>query len=832
MWVLRAFRKQACLGIYVYIKLDIMPLKKIQFKPGINKENTNYSNEGGWYECDKVRFRSGYPEKIGGWVRATPGNFYAGVCRTLINWVDLDSNDLIGLGTHKKYYVLYGGQYKDITPLRPTLNPLGNNPLSTTTGSSIITISAANNGAGLGDYVTLSGVPGPTFAGIDSDVINSEHEIIEVLDGNTFQIDLGIGNEATSTTVGGGASVDAEFQINIGLPVYTVGTGWGAGVWNGTNKTAQAILVYTSGAGTSPNALLDNVSTSINVDSTIGFTNSGFIQINSEVISYTGKTATSFTGCVRGATINGAATPATFHCQAPVTGSATPASIKVWQVVNTLGATGWGFPSDINFGVGQQLRLWTHDNYGEDLLISPRGGPIYYWANNTSLFPRAIELVTDVPIIATNQVLVSDTSRFTIAMGCNSYGSSTFDPMLVRWSDQENPNVWEPMATNQAGEQRLSSGSFIVTAKKSRQEILVWTDAALYSMQYLGPPYVWGFQLMMDNISIMSPNAATTANNITFWMGTDKFYAYSGRVENLPCTVRQYVFSDLAFEQSYQVVSGTNEGFSEVWWYYVSKQEVFNATTEGRDPTVDKYVIYNHLEGTWVVGSLNRTAWLDSPIQNRPIGAVGTTEIGTLVFHETGNDDAATDSPQPINAFIQSSDFDINDGHNFGFIWRLLPDVTFANSTGNSPEVNMSILSRINSGTNYRGLTSLSPQGINSTATTIPVINTSNFPTSGYILINNEKIQYTGKTLTSFTGCTRGALLTTAAAHPVHSEVSYFTAQTDVYKTATYPVEQFTGQIYTRVRGRQVAFRITSTKLGTTWQLGSPRIDIRPDGRR
>lgn len=810
-----------------------MPLQKLQFKPGINRENTTYSNEGGWYSCDKVRFRSGFPEKIGGWVQTTPGYTYDGVCRALINWFDLDSNDLLGVGTHKKYYVLYGGVYKNITPIRTTVNPIANNPIATTNGSSVIVVTVVSHNAQVGDYVTLADVAGPTIGGIDVAVINGEHEIINVLTSNTFEIDLGVGNEASATTTGGGAGVDAFFQISIGLPVYTIGTGFGAGVWNGTNKTAQTTLVYTSGVGTSPNALLDNVSTTINVASTTGFTNSGFIQIDSEVISYSGITPTSFTGCTRGATINGSSTPATFHCVDPVTGSATPAPIPVRQVIGTLGVTGWGLSSDVNFGVGQQLRLWTHDTFGEDLLINPRGGKIYYWANDTSTFPAAVELVTDVPIVGTNQVVVSDVSRFVIAMGCNDYLSTDFDPMLVRWSDQENPASWAITGVTQAGSQRLSAGSYIVTAKKSRQEILIWTDSALYSMQFLGPPYVWGFQLLMDNISIMSPNAATIANNITFWMGTDKFYAYTGRVENLPCTVRQYVFNDLSFDQSYQVISGTNEAFSEVWWYYVSKEEVANAQAEQRDPTVDKYVIFNHLENVWSYGSLNRTAWLDSPLQNRPIAAVGTTEVGTLVTHETGTDDAATDSPKPIEAFIESSDFDIGDGHNFGFIWRILPDLSFVGSTGSlQPEANMSILSRINSGSNYRGLTALSPQAINASVTTIPVINTGNFPSSGYIVINNEKIQYTGKTLTSFTGCTRGALNTTAEPHAVNESVTYFTPQTDVYKTATYPIEQYTGQIYTRVRGRQIALRISSTKLGTAWQLGSPRIDIRPDGRR
>lgn len=814
-----------------------MPLQKIQFKAGVNRENTNYTNEGGWFDCDKIRFRSGFPEKLGGWVKFNPGGgTYDGVCRALINWVDLDSNDLIGVGTHKKYYILPNNtDYKNITPLRSTVSPTGNNPFATTSGSSLITVTINAHGAAVGDYVTFSGTAGP-IAGLAAGLFDREFEIVEPVTTNTFVIDLGVGNTANATTTGGGAVVDAEFQLSIGLPVYTVGNGFGAGVWNGTIKTLSTNLAYTSGSG---NVLLDNVSTTINVDDTTGFTNTGFIQVNAEVISYTGKTATSFTGCVRGATINGANTTASYHSLPPTSGSATPPPILVYQVLTTTGATGWGAASSIGFGVGQQLRLWTHDTYGENLLINPRGGNIYYWINNTSTYPAAEPLAdiatangfngAEVPT-NTNQIIVAE--RFVIALGAQPFGSATFDPMLVRWSDQENPYQWEPLSTNQSGDFVLTSGSYIVCGKKARQEVLIWTDSTVYSMQYLGAPFVWRVTLLMDNISIISPNAVSVASNLAFWMGVDKFYVYSGRVDTLPCTVRQYIFQDLAFSQQFQVVSGTNEGFSEVWWYYVSNAEVQRAIDENRKPTVDKYVIYNYLDNAWYYGTLNRTAWLDSGLQPGPLAAVGNTEIGELVQHETGVDDNLTNQTRPIEAYIQSSDFDIGDGHNFGFVWRLLPDVTFAGSTTATPRVNMSLLPRTNSGTNYRGLTALSPQGITSSATVIPVLGTSNFPSNGILLINNEKIQYTGKTLTSFTGCTRGFLSTTAEAHPVNDTVSYFSTQTDVTKNSTYPVEQFTGQIYTRVRGRQMAFRISSTDIGTAWQLGCPRVDIRNDGRR
>jgi hypothetical protein len=427
---------------------------------------------------------------------------------------------------------------------------------------------------------------------------------------------------------------------------------------------------------------------------------------------------------------------------------------------------------------------------------------------------------------------VSDVSRFVIAIGSQPYGNATFDPMTIRWSDQENPYQWVPAATNQSGEQRLSAGSFTVCARESRQEILIWTDAALYSMQYLGPPYVWGFTLLMDNISIISPNAAVIANNITFWMGADKFYIYSGRVDTLACTVRQYIFQDLAFDQRFQIVSGTNEGFSEVWWHYVSNEEVALANQEARSPTIDKYVIFNYIDQVWYYGTLRRTAWLDSGLYSTPFAATGNDTAGTLVFHERGTDNAETDSPKPIAAYVESSDFDIGDGHNFGFVWRMLPDVNFAGSTTPNPKADFTLYPRTNSGTNYRGLTSVSPQTITATDTVIPVLGTSNFENSGLLLIDAEIIAYSGKTPTSFTGCVRGFLNTTAEPHITNAAVSAYSIQSNVIKSSTYPVEQFTGQIYTRVRGRQMSMRIGSTDLGTAWQLGAPRIDIRPDGKR
>jgi hypothetical protein len=428
-------------------------------------------------------------------------------------------------------------------------------------------------------------------------------------------------------------------------------------------------------------------------------------------------------------------------------------------------STGWGIPAPAGVGVGIQLRLWSQDNYGQDLIINPRGGALYLWKVNANplIYDRAVLLsstspapyTTDVdcPTVA-NAVAISDASRFVIAFGCNDYGSAIQDPLLIRWSDQENYALWSPAVTNQAGSYRLSTGSSIVAHQQARQEILVWTDAALYSMQYLGPPYVWGFQILADNISIAGPNAHATAANITYWMGLDKFYMYSGRVETLACPLRQYIFGDINLEQQYQFFAGTNEGFNEVWWFYCSA----NSTT------IDRYVIYNHLERIWSYGNLARTAWLDTPLRSYPSA---TGYGGQLIYHENGVDDGTTNPPSPISSYIQSADMDIGDGHAYGFVWRMLPDITFDGSTVNNPSVTFTMRPRQNPGANYG-----------------------------------------------------------PAPDPTVTSAQNYQAQRN------YTVQQYTQIVYTRVRGRQMAFRVSSEGLGVQWQLGVPRIDVRPDGKR
>jgi hypothetical protein len=689
----------------------------------------------------------------------------------MINWVDLLNNNLIGLGTNLKYYINRGlGVYYDITPLAFTATGLSN-PFATVSGSPIITVTDATFPTSKGQFVTFSGATG--FNNITAARLNTEFQITNVISTTKYQITLGAGVLPNATSSGGG-TVSAAYQIAIGLPANTAGNGWGAGVWNGANTSAYSTaLTYTSGA--TPWVLLNSSSTTINVTSTTDFPATGTIIIDAEIITYTGKTGTSFTSCVRGT--NGST--AVQHGYRPTAG--TPVAPQVFNVLGYLGTTGWG-NATVGAGVGitQSLRIWTNDNFGQDLLIAVRGGPIYYWANNVSTFPRAVLLTTDVPINGTNQVIVSDVSRFVICMGCNSYGTATVDPMIVRWSDQEDPNTWTPTPTNQSGEQRLTNGSYIVQAEKNRQELNIWTDSALYSMQYLGPPYVWGFTLIMDNLSIMSPNAAIIVNNVAYWMGTDKFYMYSGNVATLPCTLRQYIFEDVNYEQRDQIVAGSNEGYNEVWWFYVSNDEVAAATSESRPPMNDKYVIYNYLDRVWYYGTLPRSYWLDSALQGSPMAAVcGSlqvsagvyknvdTSVGTLLFHESGVDDATTDVTLPIDAYIQSSDFDIEDGHNFGFVWRILPDINMNGSTATYPYVTMEVRPRQNSG---------SPYG---TADNPRVTSTQN-----------------------------------------HSVVHQ------------YNIQEFTGQVYTRLRGRQMAFKIASNSLGVAWQLGEPRIDIKADGRR
>lgn len=731
-----------------------MPLQKLEFKPGINKEITTLAGKGSWFDGDKVRFRFGLPEKIGGWT-ALSYNTFLGTCRSLWNWVTLRGYNILGMGTSKKFYLENGTIYYDITPIR-SISAAGAVTFDATTGSATILVNQIAHGAGNGDFVTFSGVSGGGLGGnITQAILQQEYELTYV-DGNQYTIQAravspinapGAAVLANASDTGdGGASVVGTYQINIGQANQSAATGWGAGLWGGiVENTATSFL----------NGTINSSATTIVVDSTTGFSASGTLLIDTELITYAAKTATDFTGCVRG--VEG--TVAASHLNNAVVSEATAYS---------------GWSESATSTVAVTLRLWNQANFGEYLLINQRGSAIYMWVpgqGSAPAFNTPAKLLsssssgiyqTDANCPSRcNILLVSDASRFLIALGTNGYQTDidplTLDPMLVRWSDQESYADWTPAATNQAGSFRLSRGSEIISAAQTRQEILIWTDSALYSMQYLGAPFVWGFNILSDNISIISPQASASAGGFTFWMGIDKFYAYSGRVETLPCSLRQYVFTDLNRDQQNQIFAGTNEGFNEIWWFYCS----------ANSDTIDRYVVFNYVDRVWSPGTLGRTAWLDTSLRNFPVAAT-TTHL--IVSHEEGTDNGETNPPSSINSYIQSADFDIGDGDKYSFVWRIVPDITFNGSSSVPPEfpsVNMMLKPRKNPGSAYGAA---APQLVESTQ--------------------------------------------------------------DYKDVRSYSVQQFTEQIYTRERGRQMSLRIESDSLGTQWQLGIPRIDLRPDGKR
>jgi hypothetical protein len=724
-----------------------MPLQKLQFRPGLNREGTDYSNEGGWYDADKVRFRSGFPEKIGGWSRMANAQFL-GLARALWNWLALNGSNFLGVGTNLKYYIEQGGTYNDITPVIFTSANVAS-AFTITSGSNSMVVVDGGYSPSVGDFLTISNAANISTSNVTATVLNAEYSVVSIINTTAYTVTLPV--TANASANGGGSATDIAYQQPIGLNTYTLGTGWGAGPWPVTGITTS----------------LTDPFTTTNGSNVVTVTQTAHNLANGQAVIFANATAT---GGVSAVLLNTLFYPSVVNANAYSITVQVNANASVTGGGNVIaytetGSHGWG--QGFTSGIGQQLRLWTNDNFGQDLVLAPRGGSVFYWEATTGLSVRAQLLSTlsnaaafsgqFVPN-ATNQVVASAIQRFVICFGANPYNpldaNTTFDPLLVRWSDQENPYEWVPAVTNQSGEFRLSSGSFIMCARNTRQEILVWSDSAIYSMQYLGPPYVWGFQVLMDNISIMSPNAAITINNVTYWMGVDKFYIYSGRVETLPCALWQYIFNDINKEQAFQVFCGSNEGYSEIWWFYCSVGSNI----------IDKYVIYNYLERVWAYGTMERTAWLDSGIRQYPMAADYNNRI---LFHESAVDDVSGTQPVAIDAYIQSSDFDIGDGHNFGFVWRILPDINFNGSNVNNPFVTMQVKPRRNSGDPYG--TSDDPE----------VISADNFANA-----------------------------------------------------ASYDIQEFTGQVYTRLRGRQLAFRIQSDSLGVKWQLGSPRIDIRNDGRR
>ena len=625
-----------------------MPLRKLQFKPGVNQEITSYSNEGGWRDCDKIRFRFGYPEKIGGWEKYSSST-YLGSARALHNWIALDGSNYLGVGTHLKYYIEEGQAFSDITPIRSTTGA-GDATFAATNGSAVITVTDSSHGAVENDFVTFSSAAS-LGGNITAAVLNVEHQITQIVDANTYKITASA-TASGSDSGNGGSNTVAAYQINVGLDSVVGGTGWGAGTWG------------------------------------------------------------------RGA---------------------------------------WGSAEPNGLTTTTEIRLWSHDNFGEDLLINARDSNIFYWDRTNNLSTRAIELSTisgtkrSVPTIA-KQILVSDQDRHVIAFGCDGLNSSntaaqgngTQDPLLIRFSSQEDPIDWYPTATNTAGDIRLGAGSTFVQAVETKREILVWTDTALNSMRFIGPPFTFGLQQLASNITIMGPNAAVATEDVVFWMGIDNFYVYAGQTQQLPCTVKNKVFLDFNFSQTAKVIAGVNSEFSEVFWFYPSAASDDN----------DRYVVYNYGEKVWYFGTMSRSAWLDRGVRQYPIAA----ESSYLYNHELGYDDDGS----AMNSFIESAALDIEDGDRFVYINKVIPDLTFTGSTNlSSPQATFTVKAR-------------------------------NFPGASF---DN-------------------------------------TAASAAIRTSESPVEKFTEQLYLRARGRSFAMRIESEALGAKWKLGSPRVDMRPDGRR
>ena len=614
-----------------------MAIQAVKLKPGINREGTRYTTEGGYYDGDKIRFRQGTPEKIGGWELISDTTFL-GVGRSLHNWVSLSGQNFVGLGTNLKYYIELGGNYNDVTPLRATVSLT--NPFTTTSGSTTVLVTDANAGFEDNDFVTFSNA-----SAVGGVTISGEFQI-DIVSTNSYNITV---SSAASSSATGGGTVSAAYQVNTGSAFAIPLTGWGAGAW---------------------------------------------------------------------------------------------------------GAGQWGIgEASVN-----EVRIWSHSNFGEDLVFGPNSGSIYYWDATNGVSTRAVELSTlsgasNVPILQ-NIILVSDISRFVFCLGTNPIGGNTIDPTLVRWSDQEDAANWTPSATNQAGSLRLSRGTKIVAASQARQEVLIWTDSSLYSLQYVGAPAVWAATLVGENISISSQLSVSYANGVAYWMGKDKFYMYDGRTQPLKCDVRKYIFNDFNTKQYAQVFSGTNESFHEIWWFYCTENS----------NNIDRYVIYNYLEKIWYYGTIARTAWLDSGLRDKPLAA---TYSNNLVNHETGIDDNVSGTAAAITAYVESSDFDIGDGDRFSLVNRVVPDASFDGSTADSPVATMTLHALGGSGS---GRNSPASEGGSSNAT--------------------------------------------------------------ITRTATSPVEVFTDLINIRVRGRQLAMRFESSAVGVTWQLGTPRLDIRPDGRR
>jgi len=712
-----------------------MAYTSLKFKPGIVSDITSYSNEGGYIDGDKIRFRNGFPEKFGGWVKQN-SNTYLGSARRLHNWVALDGSDFLGIGTHLKYYIEEGGTFNDITPEKdPTA--AGDITFAATNGSTTITVTDAAHGANVNDFVTFSGAA--SLGGqITATVLNKEYQIISIISSNSYTITSSVAADSSDTS-NGGSSVVGTYQINTGLDATVGGTGWGAGQWSGTTDGALA---------TQLNEALDASETGVDVDDETGITDTGdVILVDNELMLVSATTDDDTLTVTRGHSGTTATTHADNTLVRLVKGNADSANDFV----------GWGQASSITTP-GAEIRTWSHDNFGEDLIINPRDGQIFYWDKSSGLGVRAKELSvspvfttrTSVPTIA-KQVLVSDQDRHVIAFGCDGLGATPTatqgneiqDPLLIRFSSQENPVDFFPTATNTAGDLRLGGGSTFMQAVETKQQILVFTNKTLHSMKFIGPPFTFGLQELSKNITIMSPASAIAVEDVVFWMGVDTFYIYAGGTQQLPCTVKDKVFLDFNFDERDKVHVGVNSEFSEVIWFY----------PKADSSSVNAYVVYNYAEKVWYYGTLNRDAWIDRGIRTFPIA----TGNSLLYNHELTNDDDGS----AMTSFIESGPMDMGDGDKFVSIKQMLPDITFNGSSNPTPSVSFTLKAKNSAGGNF--------------------------------------LQTESK---------------------------------DTARSTTTPIEQFTDKIDYRLRGRSFAIKVESTGTGVKYKLGTPRVDMRPDGRR
>jgi len=717
-----------------------MPLTKLQFKPGINRETTSYSNEGGWFDSDKVRFRMGFPEKIGGWVRQSIYNFL-GTCRALHPWVTLSGDKLIGVGTSFKYYINEGGSYHDITPIRiassavtfaagaDTLNGAINNVAQDIILNSVTGFPTGGGLIKIGtEQINYAGITSSTLTGcvrgVNGTTAASHSNSASVTCATLTVTDPDASGAVVDdfVTFSGAASLGGVITATVLNQEYQVTRIINANIFQIEARSVATIQEITTTSGLNPTFVFANTSDSGNG----GASAVGDYQIN--VGLDTSVLGTGWGAGVWGGEGNGGT-------------SGTTGNI-----------TGWGDASDLTVS-GDTMRIWSHDNFGEDLLINVRDGGIYYWNKSSGLNNRAVLLsglanANRTPTIA-NQILVSDKDRHIIAFGCDPETNiGTQDPLLIRFSSQESLTDWAAETTNTAGDLRLGSGSKIILAVETRQQILVFTDVSLHAMQFLGPPFVFGINTVSENITTASPMCAVAVNDSVFWMGRNEFYVYSGAVERLPCTVRDYVFSDFNEDQIEKVSAATNSSFSEVWWFYPSASSEEN----------DRYVVFNYAQQIWYYGALNRTFWIDRGVDKTPVAA---SSDHYLYNHEVGFDDGSTVPASAITSRIESSQMSLGDGDQFAFLSRIIPDITFRNSTTTTPAVTFTLGVR-------------------------------NFPGGQYLNTDASSIG----------------------------------------KTSSVPVEQFTTEVRTRLRGRSFNLKIESTETEMGWRLGTPRVEVRPDGRR